>query len=95
MQFLLWNPVSRTLESRIQLKESRIQLRTGIKYLEYGIHGMESRIQDCLGFPSMRQNVSQTRPDGKKADSLLIYAKFAHLGSAALVISIWAYRTMQ
>ena len=85
----------------------------------------------------MRQNVSQTRPDRKKADSLLVYAKFAHWGSfaplnvilrlytsknflrafyldptdcpwvsedglytaksrkVALVIGIWAYRTMQ
>ena len=31
----------------------------------------------------MRQIVSQTRPDGKKADCLLVYAKFAHLGSVA------------
>ena len=44
---------------------------------------MESRIQDCIGFPCMRQNVSQTRPDRKKADSLLVYAKFAHRGSVA------------
>ena len=44
---------------------------------------MESRIQDCLGFPCMRQNVSQTRPDRKKACFLLIYAKFAHWGSVA------------
>ena len=71
------------MESRIQLKESGILLRIGIKYLESGIHGMESRIQDCLGFPCMRQNVSQTRPDRKKADSLLVYAKFAHWGSVA------------
>ena len=100
---------------------------------------MESRIQDCPGFPCMRQNVSQTRPDRKKADSLLVYATFAHRGSVAplnvilrpytssetyfrrafcldptdcpwvseyglytakskkvaLVIGIWAYRTMQ
>ena len=72
MQFLLWNPVSWALESRIQLKESGILLRIGIKYLESGIHGMESRIQDCHGFPCMRQNVSQTRPDVKKADSVLV-----------------------
>ena len=73
----------------------------------------------------MRQNVSQTRPDSKKGDSLLVYVKFAHRGSVAtkcnpealyildclrvsedglytakskkvaLVIVIWAYRTMQ
>jgi len=27
--------------------------KNGIKYLESGIHGVESRIQDCLGFPYM------------------------------------------
>ena len=27
--------------------------KTGIQYLESGIHGVESRIQDCLGFPYM------------------------------------------
>ena len=31
----------------------------------------------------MKQNVSQTRSIRKKADSLLVYAKFAHLGSVA------------
>ena len=31
----------------------------------------------------MKQNVSQTRSNRKKADSLLVYAKFAHLGSVA------------
>ena len=31
VQFLLWNPVSMALESRIQLKESRILLRIGIQ----------------------------------------------------------------
>ena len=81
--FCSWNPVSLALESRIQLNESGILLRIGIKYLESGIHGMESRIQDCLGFPCMRQNVSQTRPDRKKAYSLLVYAKFTHRGSVA------------
>ena len=27
--------------------------KTGIQYLDSGIHGVESRIQDCLGFPYM------------------------------------------
>ena len=48
------------VESGIQLKESgipltiRIQNPTStvrIQYLESGIHGVEFRIQDCLGFP--------------------------------------------
>ena len=61
--FCLWNPESWALESGIQLKESGIPLtigiqnpsstaltKTRIQYLESGIHGVESRIQDCLGF---------------------------------------------
>ena len=35
-----WNPESTVLE-------------TGIQYPESGIHSMESRIQDCPGFPYM------------------------------------------
>ena len=35
-------------------KESRIQ------YLGSGIHGVESRIQDCLGFTYMRQSLFST-----------------------------------
>ena len=57
-------------ESRIQLKESEIPLmigiwnsvstnkECGIEYLELGIHTMESRIQDCLWLPCMRQLTS-------------------------------------
>ena len=37
------------LESGIQVALTRI----GIQYLEWSIHGMESRIQGCLGFPHM------------------------------------------
>ena len=59
VQFLLWNPVSWALESRIQLKESGILLRIGIKYLEYGINGMESRIQDC---PSIAWGKMSVKP---------------------------------
>ena len=50
----LADPKSWALESRILLKESGIPLiqvpitKTGILYLESGIHGLESRIQDCL-----------------------------------------------
>ena len=47
----LWNPEcrisSRNLESRAQVPPTK----TGIRYLESGIHGVESRIQYCLGFP--------------------------------------------
>ena len=35
--------------------------KTGIQYLESGIHGVESRIQDCLGFPYMEQLVTWSR----------------------------------
>ena len=53
----LWNPESWASDSRIQLKnseshlESRIQVpltNAGIEYLESGIRGVDSRIQDCL-----------------------------------------------
>ena len=66
-KFLLRNSESWALEYGIQLKESGILLTirirnrqvpltkysVGIQYLESEIHGLESRIQDCLGFPYM------------------------------------------
>ena len=39
-----WNPESTVLES-------------GIQYPESGIHSMESRIQDCPGFPYMGRRI--------------------------------------
>ena len=39
-----WNPESTVLES-------------GIQYPESGIHSMESRIQDCPGFPYMGRQI--------------------------------------
>ena len=50
----LWNPEysSRNSESPTRL-ESRIQVlltKTGVQYVQSGIHCMESRIQDCPGF---------------------------------------------
>ena len=70
--FCLWNPKSWALESGIQLKESGILLRigiqskvplekTGIKCLESGIHGLESRLQDCFGFPNMRRKAAHVK----------------------------------
>ena len=70
--FCLWNLESWALESGIQLKESGILLRigiqskvpiekTGIKCLESGIHGLESRIQDCFGFPNMRRKAAHVK----------------------------------
>ena len=70
--FCLWNLESWALESGIQLKESGILLRigiqskvplekTGIKRLESGIHGVESRNQDCLGFPYMRRKAAHIK----------------------------------
>ena len=55
---------------RIQLKESGIPLRigiqspnftdkeSGIQFLESGIHDVESRIQDCPGFPHMGRSIT-------------------------------------
>ena len=40
---------TKALESGIQVALTRI----GIQYLEWSIHGVESRIQGCLGFPHM------------------------------------------
>ena len=70
--FCLWNLESWALESGIQLKESGILLgigiqskvpleKTGIKCLESGIHVVESRIQDCLGFPNMRRKAAHVK----------------------------------
>ena len=53
----LWNPEysSRNPESGIILTieiQNQVPLtKTGIQYLESGIHGVEYRIQDCLGYP--------------------------------------------
>ena len=51
-----WNPESTELESGIQYKES-------------GIHRVESRIQDCHGFPYMGRSLfdrNKTRPQTSK-----------------------------
>ena len=58
----LWIPEysSRNPKSHKQL-ESRIQVsltKTRIQYLEYKFHGVESRIQDCLGFSYIWRNNS-------------------------------------
>ena len=59
------------LESGIQLKESRITLTIGVQnpssidkesevqYLESGIHGVESGIKHCPGFPYTKRNVAE------------------------------------
>ena len=59
--FCLWNPQSLALKSRIQLKKSGIPQKIGIQdqfpLTKTGIHGVESRIQDCLEFPFKGRNV--------------------------------------
>ena len=76
-KFCSWNTKSWTLESRILRLESRIQVpqkRTGIQYLESGINGEESRIQDCLGFPNMGRKMTPYIIRAPKCDwNLLIY----------------------
>ena len=63
-KFCFWNPESWALGSEIQLKESGIPLTIEIQnptftekdwkgILVSGIHCVESRIQNCLGFPYM------------------------------------------
>ena len=70
-----WDPEfnSRNLESDQRL-ESRIQVRltnSGLQYLECGIHGVESKIQDCPRFPGRSikslSRVRQTRTSERKA----------------------------
>ena len=50
----LWN---REYSSRNP--ESYLRLESAIQYLESGIHGVESSIQDCLGFPYVGRAVSR------------------------------------
>ena len=60
--FGIRNTAHRTPESHKRL-ESRIQApltKNRIHYLEYRIHGMESRIQFCLGFPYMERKKNKT-----------------------------------
>ena len=68
----LWNLESWALECGIKLNESGILLRigiqsnvqlekTGIWCLESGIHDVESRIQDCLGFPYMKRKAAHVK----------------------------------
>ena len=70
--FCLCNLEFWALECGIQFNESVILLRigiqskvllekTGIKCLESGIHAVESRIQDCLGFPHMRRKAAHVK----------------------------------
>ena len=74
--FCLWNLQFWPSESRIQRSrirnrtkshlESRIQVpltKTGIQYLISGIRGVDSRIQDCLGFPNMGRSTLLKRKD--------------------------------
>ena len=35
---------------------------SGLQYLESGIHSVESRIQDCLGFPHIERIVNPNAP---------------------------------
>ena len=46
-EILLWNPESLGFGFRNTYKAG---LESGLQYLESGIHGMESKIQDSLGF---------------------------------------------
>ena len=64
--FCLWNLESWALECGIKLDESGIQSnfqleKTGVRCLESGIHGVESRIQDCLGFPYMKRKAAHVK----------------------------------
>ena len=51
------------IQSKVPLEKTGIKCleKTGIKCLESGIHGVESRIQDCLGFPNMRRKAAHVK----------------------------------
>ena len=52
-------PESRNLECSSRNSESKFYWKkSGIQYLESEIHGVESRIQDCLGFLYMGRKIS-------------------------------------
>ena len=55
-----WNPESTVLES-------------GIQYPESGIHSMESRIQDCPGFPCMGREVRSLIKSKNLANTYIIF----------------------
>jgi len=46
-----WNPESKFFQERIDHSLLVVLTKTGIQYLESGIHSVESRIQDCPEFP--------------------------------------------
>ena len=50
--------------------------KTGTQYLEYGIQGVDSRIHDCLGFPSLsrRRNLTPVSNVCKAALKSLFWA---------------------
>ena len=87
VKFCLWNPVSWALESRVQVKESGILPGIGIQISNSTdknwnqVPGIQNPRLSWI--PLHGANVIQTRPDRKKADSLLVYAKFSHRGSVS------------
>ena len=58
-----------TVYLRLQFGIQIPRTRTGIQFLESGIHGVQSRIQDCLEFPHMGRNKGEheTRVTGDNA----------------------------
>ena len=52
-EFRFWNPEYSSRNSQSQSRNHVLLTNTGIRYLESGIHSVESRIQDCPGFPYM------------------------------------------
>ena len=58
LDFGIWN-TAQGIRNPTNKLESRIQVlltKTGIEYLESGIHSVEFTIQDCLGFPHIGRN---------------------------------------
>ena len=59
--FCLWNPETWALDREYSSwnPEYHLRLESPIQYLESGIYGVESTIQDCLGFPYVGRAVSR------------------------------------
>ena len=54
-----WNLEYNSRNPESQLRLEVLLTNSGIRYLQSGIHGLESRIQDCPGFSYMRQAIDE------------------------------------
>ena len=97
----LWNWKSWTRESGIQLKKSGIPLTIDIRNptstnkeseiycLEFGIHSVESRIQDCLAFPYiMRRTNHNELYWQQRANNKIDHGKFTVANTCTGILQV-------